>query len=338
MNVLAILTVAVLAVVFCVLGAVNVGAATTACQPGSTHSCVTIWGYNGTQACNKDCFGWNLCVSKEYCGDHIKNGDETCDGETACVINGYAGTRACKITCKDWKKDSDCVTTQYCGDLKKNGAEQCDGTNGVGAHQTCDASCNLVNVSYCGDGTVNQASEVCDGGSQPCKTADNYSGTQSCLDDCAGYSATCVATEKCGDGIKNGNEACDGTDGISGSQTCGETCQIQTVTGGGGSDQGSGDVTDNGSGTGDSGNSGNVGSGTDTGNTTPSVSAPVVLIIRHGNSNSSSGDWAPGFGPNAQHGRVLGASTERLPLDRIAAAIEIIKQIIAGMSHQVSAL
>ncbi|MFA6098649.1 MAG: DUF4215 domain-containing protein [Patescibacteria group bacterium] len=98
-------------------------------------------------------------------------------------------------------------------------------------------------AARCGDGTVNQESEQCDGDAdKACTTPDGYAGTQTCNMPIKGdfvavfrieNSCTwnpCDPTEFCGDGIVNGTEECDGDAGITGEEFCSDSCTIETTS------------------------------------------------------------------------------------------------------------
>src|SRR3989339_159384 len=89
----------------------------------------------------------------------------------------------------------------YCGDgIVQNPnddqiVEECDGQAGVGLHQSCDQSCQLVDLSYCGDDV---------------KQTPN--------------------TEATGGPLNDGYESCDGTDGVGAHQGCSETCVLTSLS------------------------------------------------------------------------------------------------------------
>lgn len=96
---------------------------------------------------------------------------------------------------------------------------------------------------YCGDGTVNQTSEQCDGSEpQSCTTGAGYAGTQTC--NMPGEQSEdvqyciwneCVSEYYCGDGLLNAPEQCDDGNTNSG-DGCSASCTTETTTtrGGGG--------------------------------------------------------------------------------------------------------
>ena len=65
------------------------------CEIGNTQSCTDTNGYAGTQICNIACNGFNECLSTEFCGDGIINGDETCDDNNN--VNGDGCSSICEI-------------------------------------------------------------------------------------------------------------------------------------------------------------------------------------------------------------------------------------------------
>lgn len=65
------------------------------CESGDVQECTTLEGYSGSQSCNSTCDGFDdLCVTREFCGDSIINGNEECDDGNTLDGDG------CDITCK----------------------------------------------------------------------------------------------------------------------------------------------------------------------------------------------------------------------------------------------
>ncbi|MBF0483965.1 MAG: hypothetical protein HQL25_04600 [Candidatus Omnitrophica bacterium] len=165
--------------------------------------------------CNATCTA--MLPVAAVCGNGLIETGEVCDqNSTTCVTSaGYNGTMQCGTVCTGFLA---CQAKEFCGDGIKNGVEQCDGTAGVGTHQTCNSSCQLVNVSYCGDGIVNQSTEQCDG------TA-GVGANQTCNASCQ-----LVQLPYCGDSVVNqSTEQCDGTAGVGANQTCNSSCQLVQV-------------------------------------------------------------------------------------------------------------
>ncbi|MBU2592414.1 hypothetical protein KKD61_03060, partial [Patescibacteria group bacterium] len=46
---------------------------------GNFQNCSTPNGYSGEQSCQPNCLGWSECLSEEFCGDGVVNGNEQCD-------------------------------------------------------------------------------------------------------------------------------------------------------------------------------------------------------------------------------------------------------------------
>jgi hypothetical protein len=139
-----------------------------------------------------DCYDSELvyidCAQSSVCGDGVADGVEECDGTDG--INPL--TEECNA----------CVI-EYCGDGSANTAfEDCDGTDGVidPLTTTCDSSCNLIPLPYCGDDIINDGADLpgveqCDGAGLP------YPG--------AVCDASCQIVPFCGNGVAEGSEQCD---------------------------------------------------------------------------------------------------------------------------------
>ena len=113
------------------------------------------------------------------CGNEILDGDfgESCDDGNNTDGDGCS---------------SECLLEDnfVCGNGVKEGDEECDGSDGVGDHQIC-ANCELINLTYCGDGI---------------QQTPNDKGT--------------------GGPLNNGNEECDGESGVDANQTCSASCVL----------------------------------------------------------------------------------------------------------------
>ncbi|MBD3204243.1 hypothetical protein GF327_08155, partial [Candidatus Woesearchaeota archaeon] len=157
--------------------------------------------------CDTDC--QCDCRSKEWCGDGILNGEESCDfnagyPDNICVIDGeeYPCDNHCLCGCR---------TNEWCGDGILNGKEDCDYNANSPDNQCpdgteCDENCLCTGIEpYCGDGIV-QDGEVCDYNAP-------YPGNR-CFSDGQEYDCdldcTCGCKEpSCGDGIVSDGEKCD---------------------------------------------------------------------------------------------------------------------------------
>lgn len=114
------------------------------------------------------------------CGNNIVEGSEVCDNGDN---NNDTKYDACKTDCSG-------KVPAICGNGIVEGAEQCDGAVGVGPHQKCESDCTLTNLTYCGDGTVQNpngegVAEECDDG--------NSIDTDACSNNCA-IQTVCPAT------------------------------------------------------------------------------------------------------------------------------------------------
>ena len=88
---------------------------------------------------------------------------------------------------------------------------------------------------YCGDGSINQVNEQCDGinlGGQTCISKGYTYGVLKCTPSCQFDISGCrpiTPVRKCGNGIVEGTEQCDDGNTISG-DGCSSTCRVDRVT------------------------------------------------------------------------------------------------------------
>ena len=185
------------------------------------------------------------------CGDNVVGPDEYCDGTNninplfyscesinsmytadshpKCKSNCTLDTSTCVPKCGNHVLEAN----EYCdhsdqGDLFQSFMDSCDkwvpGSLGT---LTCTSSCTIDYSAcqtppsvYCGDGTVNQASEKCDGGdfgagnTNLCAAYSSayISGTLGCNSDCTINTNSCVhkPVVVCGNGMLDDGEDCDG--------------------------------------------------------------------------------------------------------------------------------
>jgi len=285
-----------------------------ACAETATKNCTgsnisqTTYSYNFDYCASKPVLtddNDTSCLSAYNCGAWI-NG--------ACVSDGMvAQTQSC--------------TDQYNNTITntRNFAEPACACNAGKTGSECFGD-GKANVSYAWD------HEYC---------GQVYAATET-NDDCAcQYPADWTNTTCSGDGqmhqIKNQTTSfdyCPELEQDVSDRACDQPKTDEIVNPGTGNDAGQGNSNDTGNGTDADNNGGNNGAN-DANDNAGNTNIPVAT---HSDNHSSSGDFAPGFGPHATLGRVLGVSTQRLPLDQIEAAINLIRQIIANLAQQVNSL
>jgi hypothetical protein len=156
------------------------------------------------------------------CGDGaINRPDEECDGADAPSCPGQCRT---DCTCP-WVPTSTTTTIAAttttttlpppgCGDGTVNQlSEECDGGDDAGCPGACGIDCTCTEAAFCGDDLVNRAAEECDG-------VDATACPGACEANC-----TCPAPPICGDDdINQASEACDGVDAPSCPGACQADC------------------------------------------------------------------------------------------------------------------
>ena len=147
---------------------------------------------------------WHIVVGSSWHWDYVDHNNF--GSGTPSLFNLSAGTHTIKIKWReDGTKIDKLVLTNDMSLVPSGVGEVAENIN--------------TPIEECGNGTV-EGSEVCEvGDNQSCTTANNYAGTQICNAQCTDYDL-CVATESCGDGVRNGNEECDGE------SDCDANCQI----------------------------------------------------------------------------------------------------------------
>lgn len=127
------------------------------------------------------------------------------------------------------------VQVTVCGNNIIESGEYCDDgvDNKTYVYGINPRYCNIDCLNYapaCGDSVVQTGfGEICDEDTQSC-SINGYNGIQSCNDATCAAWLSCIATESCGDGIKNGSEVCDSDtlvcaeNGYHGSKSCETDC------------------------------------------------------------------------------------------------------------------
>ncbi|MFH1591679.1 MAG: MopE-related protein [archaeon] len=147
----------------------------------------------------------------EDCGNGVIDASEICDAGDQ---NGVACDPAyddsctyCALNCEEAT-----VNGGTCGDdVLQDPPEECDGTIGVGAGQSCSDSCTLVDLTFCGDGIMQQPND--DAFIEECDGVDGVGPHQECDPSCA-----LVGLTYCGDGAlqspndESVDEGCDTSD------------------------------------------------------------------------------------------------------------------------------
>jgi cysteine-rich repeat protein len=160
-----------------------------------------------SNVCRTDC-------TAARCGDGIIDSGEICDDGKNNDLEGY-----CSSSCSAQYK--------YCRDDKRdspNGQgvfEECDGNDGLGEHQKCSDACRTINLTYCGDGTVQESNEEevleeCETGVALPEGTPSYVTCDACK---------LVTGPHCGDGNVNANEPCDDGNDAAG-DGC-DACQLE---------------------------------------------------------------------------------------------------------------
>ena len=206
-------------------------------------TCLNFDYYTGALACSEDCkLDFSACNAGGSCGDGIIQVafGESCDdqalGEATCTSIGHAGgVLACAADCT-----FDVSGCAVCGDeVISEPFEDCEDDDLQGAScenlgyyggslacsdQTCtyDTS-NCETFGWCGDGTIQQSRESCDGANlngHTCESLGYYGGMLTCNEGCSIDFTSCEAAGFCGDGIISAyrGEECDQTN--FGEQTC----------------------------------------------------------------------------------------------------------------------
>lgn len=204
-------------------------------------TCETLGYYGGQLGCDQDC-QYDLASCRTYgrCGDGVIQTlyGEACEGsglqEQTCEGLGYYGGQLlCGVDCT--YDESGCSAVGRCGDgvIQAGFGEACDGddlggfscaedTNYHAGEAVCNENCRLdlsacEATGTCGDGVLQVAYEGCDGalfpGNPSCTLLGYHGNNQGCTADCTPDLSPCIASGRCGDGIRQQMyEACEGSD------------------------------------------------------------------------------------------------------------------------------
>ncbi|MBO4350606.1 MAG: hypothetical protein J6A01_06665, partial [Proteobacteria bacterium] len=210
----------------------------------STNTCEKVVGAGstGTLICADDCLSIITagCSEPAFCGDHIVNNAEQCDGpafpgnRTTCAAwdSMYAsGNLKCNTNCT--LDLSDCTLLNSCGDNIVNGTELCDTTSFLenrtlcsawdsqyaSGRVSCTSSCELDYSKCSKDPTITD--EICDN-----LVDDDDNGLIDCYDSACATDEICKAEAECGNGIVDGYEQCDGTSFLSGKTQCNDWMKV----------------------------------------------------------------------------------------------------------------
>ena len=170
------------------------------------------------------------------CGNGVLDPEEECDnGEENSDEPGVSGTTCRKDCTLAACGDAIVDTNEFCDSGLMNGSTDCE--YGETSCSLCTTECKLADgaVSYCGDGTKDEANnEACDNGQDNGKTDCAYGETS-----CSVCTTECKLADGvisyCGDGTKQSNEACDKADSEYGKgegigAACSDDCQIVTLS------------------------------------------------------------------------------------------------------------
>jgi len=155
-------------------------------------TCADLGFESGTISCREDCL-LDQYECEGGCGNNRMEGLEECDDGLG---NSDSVADACRTNC----------VLPRCGDDVADNGELCDGADlkGLSCESmnlgsgtvVCQPDCGGFDISGCdgggdcGNGVIDDPSEVCDGGDvggETCTSLGYYSGTLTCLPDCSDY-------------------------------------------------------------------------------------------------------------------------------------------------------